>query len=801
MSENAPSKAEHFRAHIHSIRNPVSSSVFKKSYTVSIISMTDTHPLSSTRLEKSARLLFFIAVGLLPILFIPALGLPLLFVKVTFFSLCMAVSLLLLVAATLKRGELHVPRSRFLYVACVLPCVYILAALFSQNPTVSWYWSAGIDSVFFILLCVFSFALAVLLLRTSMHIMTLLLTLLGASVLVVLFQLGVLVLGSFFSLNLFPSHSFNLVGGWNDLGVFLGLTVVITSILLQFGKRDRKEAVILGILLAASLFFLILISLNILWATLFLVALLLCVAVWVSSSLRKNLPFLIIGLALVSGVGFLVTDTVSVRIGQKLGISQIEARPSFLSTVDIAKSSYGEGLSSSLFGSGPGTFTEQWLSHKPRKVNMTPFWNSDFPAGFGTVPTAFVSTGILGGLAWLLFAGAMLVLALKLLRGARSDESVLGLAAAFGSLFLLVVSFVYPLSHVLLLLAFILGGTALAVLRLEDGRHVTLSFSGDIRSRAFLGLIVASVSLFSGFTLWKTSQLAASETFVALTARAADIDAAQVHSSRALALRRSDRTLRLATEVGVTKLNEIAAENAKDAPARFESVLRPTLDYALEAVRYNPQDYANWLSLAFTYEFLARLGVQGAYENARATYEEALARNPSSPGLYLTLARLEAFKGNYTAAREIINQALEQKPNFTEAVVFAVQMEMGRGNMKGAIQAAKASVATDPANPTLWFELGIFLYANDDLQGSRDALERTLMLVPEHANAKYFLGLAFERLGERSKALVLFEELRKANPENRELPLIISNLRLGKPPFEGAGSVNPLERMTAPLSQ
>jgi tetratricopeptide (TPR) repeat protein len=60
------------------------------------------------------------------------------------------------------------------------------------------------------------------------------------------------------------------------------------------------------------------------------------------------------------------------------------------------------------------------------------------------------------------------------------------------------------------------------------------------------------------------------------------------------------------------------------------------------------------------------------------------------------------------------------------------------------------------------------------------------VLDSQYANAKYFLGLSYERLGRREDAIKQFEGIKVTNPDNQEIELILSNLKAGKSPFTDA---------------
>ena len=76
-------------------------------------------------------------------------------------------------------------------------------------------------------------------------------------------------------------------------------------------------------------------------------------------------------------------------------------------------------------------------------------------------------------------------------------------------------------------------------------------------------------------------------------------------------------------------------------------------------------------------------------------------------------------------------------------------------------------------------------------------------MVPEYANAKYFLGLSYYVQGRQEDAIKMFEDLARTNQDNAEVALILSNLRLNKAPFEDVvpPPTSPESRAQAPVSE
>src|SRR5690606_42073919 len=67
-----------------------------------------------------------------------------------------------------------------------------------------------------------------------------------------------------------------------------------------------------------------------------------------------------------------------------------------------------------------------------------------------------------------------------------------------------------------------------------------------------------------------------------------------------------------------------------------------------------------------------------------------------------------------------------------------------------------STLLLSPNDPGLFFQLGLLKYNSDDFLGAARAFGQAVTLVPEYANAKYFLGLSLARLGETDLAIAQF---------------------------------------------
>ncbi len=59
-------------------------------------------------------------------------------------------------------------------------------------------------------------------------------------------------------------------------------------------------------------------------------------------------------------------------------VSSLEVCPSWSATTQVIGSAHNGNFERVLVGTGPSTFTQEWLAYKTAEVNQSQFWNLDF---------------------------------------------------------------------------------------------------------------------------------------------------------------------------------------------------------------------------------------------------------------------------------------------------------------------------------------------------------------------------------------------------------------------------------------
>ena len=741
---------------------------------------------------------------LLPLFFVPSISVPFQFSKVLLLSLVVLVAFALWIIARLKDGQFVFPKTSILLVAAGVLVVTLLSALFSgvakdaflgQALEVG---TAGFSAIMFLLLF-----LVPLVFKSRDRIFYAYLVFFPAFFLIAAFQILRLIFGvEFLSLGIFTDLTSNTIGKWNDLDVFFGIGTVLSLITLELISLTKLFKVLAYIALGVSLFFLAIVNFTQVWyvTAIFSLIFLVYIISFDKSerasedssgnlesqpipSIRK-IPMTSLGVLLISLVFILGGSTIGTAISDKLNITQIEARPSWGATFAVAKNVL---VKDPFLGAGPNQFTENWLLHKPDGINSTIFWNTDFNFGIGLIPTYLVTTGLLGVISWVLFLGGFLYVGFRAILSVIGDKvsRYLVTSSFLVSLFLWIINIFYIPSLSVVTLTFFFTGLFIA--SLYQGGAVkakVISFIEDPR-KGFVSVLVLILLLIGTIAVGYSfvEKFSASTYFqkgIVTFNKEGNVDKAEKYLEKAVEFDNNSSYYRSLVQIDMMRLEQ--------------------------AVVFDTTDYQNWLSLGQVYEAIVPLKIPNvsAYESALKAYQQALALNPKSPAILLTLGRLEAAHADNAKAKDYIGQALRQKNNYTDAIFLLAQIQVQEGNIKDAINSVAAASYLAPNDSGIFFQLGLLRYNDKNYAGAVDAFKKATDLNPAYANAKYFLGISYQKTNRLKEAIKEFSDLKASNPDNKEVELILENLTAGREPFANATPPidnKPEKRSALPVSE
>lgn len=756
--------------------------------------------LSSTFFYSAARGLLMALVVAIPFIYLPVPWIALAQTKMLLItSVAMLMALCWTIAVSMD-GKLSVPKSVPLALAGLLPIVYVASSLFSQAPLSLVGSGTEPDTAASIVLLVTLFAGVAVLLTSEKLMKGLYRVLLVSVVIVEIVQIGLILFANALTSLSLSIPAASIVGSWHDLGALLVAAVILSVAVLESPLVRGSWRALPWVAIALAFPLLIVVNAVDIWIALAALAFAATGYTWYigwkkqahtgeSAEVPQRFSFGIFTAVFIVSLSFVfIGSSVAGALPGSLRVNQGELRPSWQATAEVAQSVYRNG--GLVFGSGPNTFNQQWGLHKPDGINETAYWYADFAQGFGLVPTAFITVGLLGAIAWIVF---LLSLAYTAGRGLFSSViendswrlPFFGLSA--GVVYFWAMLVLYTPGLAMLALTFLLTGALIASGAIF-GITKVLSWEFSRSRYGFAFIIVPTVVVLGvGAAGLGIGRALAAEMLVNRGINTynttGNASAAQEDINRALSvLPNNDRALRAAVEMNLVRFSQLsqgADGNDSAVTSQLQDVLRQAISNGLTAVSANSNNYQNWLTLAGVYQQLAGVQVGGAYDNAKSAYESALTANPSSPIPYVRLAQLAGIQGDLPGAKAYLLEALDKKSNYADAHYLLSELYLTEGNLEDAYTEAVAAVNAAPGESLLWYQLGFVLYKQANYSDSIAALERALALNANYANALFVMGYALNDAGNTQRAQIVFERTLSLNPENELLIEIVNNLRAG----------------------
>ncbi len=773
-------------------------------------------------LERVSFLIISIVIFLLPVFVLPwqntAFGLG----KSYLFYGGILICFFFWLSSSLQKGEITIAKSILFLAGVGLILAWLFSSIFSPNKLFSLIGQGyETDTFAFFLISVVALFLVAQLFNSEKRGLIFYLLILGSGILVFLFQLFHVV----FKFDLLPFKIFtnpvsNLIGGWNDLGIFFGFVCLVSLILFELYKTNKLQRILFLISIFLSLLAMAVVNFFTGWIIFGVFAFALFIYIFSRSFQPNNdltgvqprgnnilrLSFFVFLIVL----SFILASNTIGQLSNAIGINYIEVGPSWQATINVIKETL---KTDPITGSGPNTFVYDWLRYKPLAVNSTIFWNLRFSSGVGQIPSMFATGGVITILAILFFLGTVVFYGFKTLSSYYQNEltGAVLMSSFLGSLYLWSFVIFYSPGFVIFSMAFLSTGLLLAMLVNSQKIGVMkISFLSSPRAGfiSVLSVAVLVLGTVSAFYLL-IQKVQASYLYEKATAplnTMADVDSAQNYLSRAVNLDSQDYYLRSLAEIDLIKMQQAISDTSlsqDQARTNFQNALASAIQNAQSAVQSNIQEPLNWLELGRVYESIIPLKITGADTMALNSYSEASKYSPFDPSVLLASARVKIQMQNNDDAKKLLESAINIKNDYAPAIFLLSQIEAQAGNIKGAISHTEQTAMLAPNDIGVLFQLGLLYYQDNNFDGARIVLERAVSINSEYANARYFLGLAYDKLGQKNDALEQFTVISKTNPDNEEIKKIIANLTAGKPALDKISPPAPApeKRSSPPISE
>lgn len=765
-----------------------------------LVHATDNKDKVESTLKQVSEHLITLVFGFLPIILIPIAFLPLDYGKVVIVIGTLALSIIFFSLSVLRSGTFQISAPPALLALWAVAFIGSLSALFSGDITDAFIGDLfEVNTAVFLIILALVGSLASLVHFSKMAIMRLYIFLTGSAVLLGLFHVLRLIFGSdTLSLGLFGNNVASTVGTWNDLGLFFGLSILLSMVALEQLPLTKWGKTVFTIGIILSLLMLGVINFSAVWWVLGLVSLVMLMyglvkdrftdTLAVGEKTTSSVQSILISLGVFAfSLAFIVSGSLlGAKISQMTNISYLEVRPSFTATTDIARSVYTENA---FFGIGPNKFVDAWRKYKDPAINQTIFWDTDFRGGNGYITTNLVTTGILGTIAWLVFLGLFLYTGFRMLfKTVHADRFWYFIASSsfVAATYLWFMSLIYlPGVTTLLLAALFSSITFAAYAEIVGAPKLTLSVQKNKRAAILLVGVVMVIVVGSASSLYFTARhYSAVYTYAkALTSVTPGTSLEQVEQAvaSAFALYPNDTYARQVANYQQTKINSLLSiqEPTEAQQQAFQSAVVNGINSAQRAVDLDDTDSRNWAVLGSIYSVLVAAGETEVISRAEDAFQRARELAPKNPQIVLLQAQLQVRAQNVDRARELIAEAIALKPNYTEALNFLTELEIASGRTAEAIASARSIINLEPNNPARHYQLGVLLSTQGDLEAATRSFERAVALNGDYANARYLLALAYAQQERTEDAMGQLLEVLRLNPGNETVIALMSQLQSG----------------------
>ena len=754
------------------------------------------------KLRSFAQNILVVIFGLLPLVFIPTSSAPFEYTKALIVIVGLFIALILYSLSVLRSGVITVGISYTLLALWGVVLVSTISSLLSGDFSDSFIGDLfSIHSTFFLVILALIPTVWVLLKPSKTSVMRMYLLFAVSTIVLVVFHILRLAFGpDFLSFGIFLNSVSTPVGGWNDLALFLGLTVILSLVTLEHLTLTKIGRILFILVVILSLFMLSVINFFTVWVVLGVASLVMVVYTLgkdrykeeqtslmdqVAPATEKKKPNTTsLGVALlvfVASALFVIGGaTIGGWISKHTDISYVEVRPSIEATANIARNVYQENA---FLGIGPNKFTDAWRLYKDPSINTTPFWNTDFNAGNGYVTTFFVTTGVLGSIAWITFLVLYLITGLRGLFGRMRGDKMwyfIGVSSFVSAVYIWGMSVIYVPGVAVLLIGALCTGIslhAINVLRDENGKLITVGANrrtGFILTLAVILVIIGSVSVLYATARHYSSIFTFNESIQSVQERKS-VEQIEGEVVEAYSLFASDLFARRIAEIQLARMNTLVnvQDPTEEQLNEFITARDNGLEAATIAIQLDGSEPRNHSILGGIYGALAIAGFEDAKDLAIGAFAKSIELDPNNPLPYLESAIIEARTGNTESAREFIGKAIALRPNFTEAFYILTQLEIQSGDVEAAIESTLATIGLDPQNPVRYYQLGVLESSAANIENAVVAFEKAVQLDQNYANARYLLALAYDELGRSDDAKVQLEAVLVLNPENESVKALI----------------------------
>ena len=483
----------------------------------------------------------------------------------------------------------------------------------------------------------------------------------------------------------------------------------------------------------------------------------------------------------------------------------IEIAPSFNLSKDVIKSVLNERF---IYGYGPENFQLAFDKYGASQLAGSNLSSVGFVDATAEILTLITHGGSVMLVAIIFFLWCLVKIFFRVRHYLKMDggkEIIKGNVGVLASSVAAVVAlFLYPFNLTLFLVLFVFLG--LAVLSLHDDTRKDF----NIENKIHLSLI-SSLGFIGGLILVLVGVYFTAIMYVGDVQYAKAINAPDNQRATSLFVEainwngNDDRYYRSASQATLNLLaQEVNKPQDVDRDNRIQNYVTTSISLAKRATEIGPLGTVNWSNLGFVYQNLLSL-VDGVDALSESAYLKAAELRPGDPNFQyrigvLYLAKFDLIKqlvatrrANADTVASIaqdaidksengFKKAIEVSPNFGLAIYNLGAVYDRKGEIAEAISQLEKIVPFNGNQPGLAFELGLLYYRAGRKNDAFNELQRAVVMLPDYANARWYLALILEERGDIELAIGQLEKILSVdvNKDNEVVSAKLNDLKAGK---------------------
>lgn len=640
-------------------------------------------------------------IVLLPIFFLPVTFFALNYSKFILFYTLTFIALIIFLVGLLYKKESKFYLNIFSVSVFLIIISYTLSTIFSKNFHISLIGRDFSQDSWLTIVSLFSLMFLISFVFKKDLVLKAVFSVIMTAGLVSLIQILNLLIPSLPSLGLFYSPSNNLIGKLNDLALFATLGSIVGVIALENLKLSFKFKYIIYFTLAINLLLILLINFYLsLYILLGVGVIYLSYNLFFLKKIKESIFSPVWIIVIFSLVSIFFATSVNDRFLNKISMDYLEVRPSISTTVDITKKTLENYP---VLGAGPGAFEVLWPMYRPLNVLSSNFWNLDFRYGHGIVMSFVATTGIVGALAWVLFMVCLVFFVFKAIFTKTDDHVTKFLidSTAIVSLSLWVIATLYISTIVIYALAFIFSGLFLSILKNENIINQRKFYLNPSIIKIWSVVGICLVVVFGFFVTEKFIANLYFQKVINASENEQDITTIKKIAENAVLFSGTDVNYRaLAMTDSVILFKKISETKTQLRAEELNVDIAKIVEYFEKAIKYDPNNYFNYLEFANFYSELVGLNLskEASYQTAKNLYAQSEVLKPSNPFINIRKSRLEFLNNNYQNSKDILVGTIALKPDYLDAYVALSQVELAQGNVSASIKTLEEYVKVFPNN-------------------------------------------------------------------------------------------------------